>query len=86
MVARLFRYSVEDKLITAMEPSTALPEKQTLTRVDAEADAASLNRRRPKIIITHEELGTAAKEIPGTGEFPCAAQLLFVPFSSCCLS
>lgn len=71
-----------------MEHSTALPAKQTLTRVDAEAGAASLNRRRPKIIITHEEPGTAAKEIPGTGEFPCAvlAQLVSGPFSSRCLS
>jgi hypothetical protein len=55
-----------------MEHPTALPEEQTLTRVDTEAGATSLNRHRPRIIVTHEEPQATTKEARKIGEFPCA--------------
>lgn len=55
-----------------MEQLTTLSEEQTLTRVDTEVGATSLNRHRPVIIITHEETHATTKEVRKTGECPCA--------------
>lgn len=70
LVVRVFRYFVEDKtyLVAPMEHPTALPERQTLARVVTEADISSLNRYRPKIVVTHVEPEAEAREIGISGE------------------
>jgi hypothetical protein len=72
LAVTVFRHFVEDKtyLVVAMEHPIALPEKQTLARVVTEADISSLNRYRPKIVVTNMELEAEAKEIGISGEFP----------------
>jgi hypothetical protein len=52
-----------------MEHPTALPERQTLACVVTEADSSSLNRYRPKIVVTSVELEAEAREIGISGEF-----------------
>lgn len=53
-----------------MERPTALPERQTLARVVTEADISSLNRYRPKIVVTSVEPEAETREIGISGEFP----------------
>jgi hypothetical protein len=52
-----------------MEHQTALPERQTSVRVVTEADVSSLNRYRPKIVVTGVELEADAREVAISGEF-----------------
>lgn len=53
-----------------MQHPTALPERQTLAHVVTETDISSLNRYRPKIVITSVELEAEARETGISGEFP----------------
>jgi hypothetical protein len=55
-----------------MEHPTTLPEEQTLTQVVTEADGMSLNRHRPRIIVTREEPQAETKQKRKNGEFVCA--------------
>jgi phenylpyruvate tautomerase PptA (4-oxalocrotonate tautomerase family) len=53
-----------------MERSTILTEKQKLAAVVTDIDVSSLNRYRPKIVVTREEFKAATEEnIGNAGEF-----------------
>jgi len=53
-----------------MERRTTRSEKQKVTAVVTKIDVLSLNRYRPKIVVTREELKAAKEEdIEKTGEF-----------------
>jgi hypothetical protein len=56
-------------LKAAMEHRTALPERQTSVRVVTEPDISSLNRYRPKIVVTNVELEAEARDVAISGEF-----------------
>jgi phenylpyruvate tautomerase PptA (4-oxalocrotonate tautomerase family) len=70
VTALCYRLADKQYLVEAMERRTILSEKQKVAAVVTDIDVSSLNRYRPKIVVTREEFKASTEEdIANAGEF-----------------